>query len=127
MEIKKLEEAKKYIGKSLLYPDVIEKKLTELFVGEVYLSYNGDLYIIEAFNVWEDKKYQSYWGQVKLKDIKKDFDDKESYMVYCFDKNLAEQYLQNQIILRNHSEKIRELNYAKEVFKKYKIKYEIFN
>lgn len=132
MEIKTIEQAKKYIGKTFYTASDMEKrgkyKVIPLYIGGVYLFYNQVNYDVEGFAVWEDTKYKNYYGKIEKNRISETFDEKEhSYKYYFTTKEVADRYciwIQKDDIER---EKEYDKKTAQELLEKHKIKYEIFD
>ncbi len=123
MEIKNIEDAKKYIGKVLYCPDIRENIIISIYIGGVNLFYNTVNYTVEGFYGFSDKKYTKVWGDIEKEQIKNKFDKDSGSMVYSFSKELAKQYL----TYLKDQDKNYEVNHAKETLDKHNIKYEIFN
>ena len=122
MNIKNIEEAKKYIGKSI-YTNGEKHK----YIGGVELFYNQVNYEIFGFALYIDKKCKDFWGDVKIKDIGTKFIEAEKYKkYYYFSKEEAEKYLEWLCKDRIEREKEYDIETAREIFKKHKVKFEIF-
>ena len=132
MNIKNIEEAKKYIGKTFYTASDTEKrgkyKVIPLYIGGVFLHYDQVEFIVEGFSVWEDSNYQKYYGKIEKDRISETFDAKERGNRYYFTSQVvAEEYriwIQKDDIER---EKEYDEKAARELLEKHKIKYEIFN
>jgi hypothetical protein len=125
MEIKKMEEAKKYLGKKVFQP--YEGKIEIYYIGGIHLYYDQVDYEIEGFELYEDKNYKTGYGKVDLDKFQTSFDPKFDWLVYTFSEDLAKQYLIHISRTTEEKEKENDLENAKELLKKHKIKYEIFN
>lgn len=125
MDINTIEEAKKYIGKKVFQP--FDKKIDVYYIGGVNLFYNQVNYTVISFELYEDKKCTIGYGDVKLDKIQTFFDKKFDWIVYTFSEDLAKQYLKLIMRTDEEREREREIEYAEELLKKHKVKYEIFN
>lgn len=125
MEIKTIEEAKKYIGKKVFQP--WEGKIEILYIGGVNLFYNQVNYDVIGFELYEDKEFKNGYGNVKLENFQTSFDNKFDWIVYTFSEQLAKQYLIYVSKTQKEREKRRDIDDAKELLSKHKVKFEIFN
>ena len=124
MEIKTIEEAKKYMGKKIFNP--YENRIDTYYIGGVHLFYNQFSYDVMGFEVYENKKCTKGYGKVELDKMQTSFNPKFNWLVYTFSEELAKKYL----ILINRTEEERErerdIDTAKILLEKHKVKYEIF-
>jgi len=133
MQIKNIEEAKKYLDKIIYTASDIknrgEYKVIPLYIGGINLYYNQVNYDVEGFAVWEDKNYKNYYGKIEKDRIVEVFNeaDKNNWNFYFSSKSEAERYC--IWIQKDDDEREKEYDKktAKELLEKHKIKYEIFN
>ena len=126
--INKIDEAKKYMGKTIYTASDSKKRgkfiLGGLSIGGIGLFYNQVNYTVDYFALYEDEKCSKYWGKVDLKDISDVFSEKD-HNWYFFSSDEALKYVK----WRNLDEVEREKNYdietAKELLSKHNIKYSI--
>ena len=131
MNIKTIEEAKKYIDKVVYTANDFDNKnkykVQPLYIGGVHLFYNQVNYEVIAFHLYQNKECTDSWGEVKKEEIAEKFDASKSWRdSYFLSKQEAEKYLE---WLRRDEEKReveRDIKYAKELLGKHKIKFEIF-
>lgn len=126
MEIKNIEEAKKYLNKKVFGVFNNEKKIQTLYVGGVNLFYNQVDYDIIGFQLYEDKNCTKNWGNVKLEDFQTSFNKDFDWLVYTFSEDMAKQYLVLISKTGREREKDRDIKTAKELLEKHKVNYEIF-
>lgn len=132
MELKTIEEAKKYIGKIIYTASDFSNrgryKVIPLFIGGVYLHYNQVNYTVESFTVWEDDKYKNYYGNIEKNLIGSNFDaKKQNQEMYFYSKEEAEKYREWLQRDENDRDKEYDIETAKKLLEKHKIKFEIFN
>ena len=135
MNIKTIEEAKKYIGK-IVYTahnfnaknSKSENKVVLLYIGGVNLFYNQVDYDVEGFQFYDDEKCIENWGKVDLKQIHNTFDSvKNRYGSYFFSKKEAEKYCKWLNMDEKEKERERDIETAKELLNEHKVKFEIFD
>lgn len=136
MEIKTIDQAKKYIGKTVYTAHNFnakrsdaKNKVAPLYIGGVHLFYNQVSYDVMAFDLYEDTKYTNGWGDVKLDRIHNTFDPARAPFVgsYFFSKAEAEKYC--EWLNRDEAERGRErdIETAKELLEAHGVKFEIFD
>lgn len=133
MNIKTIQEAKKYIGKTVYTANNFhakhanaKNKVQQLHIGGVHLFYNTVNYEVIGFELYEDAKCTVNWGEVKLKDIHQTFES-TGYRSYYFAKSEAEKYC---VWLNKDDEEKRkesDIETAKTLLNEHSVKYEIFD
>ena len=135
MEIKTIEQAKKYLGK-IVYTahnfdakrSSAKNKVASLYIGGVQLFYNQVNYDVTAFELYEDEKCINNWGDVKLNNIYNTFDNvKDRYSSYFFSKTEAEKFCEWSNKDEKGRDKKRDIATAKELLKGQGVKFEIFD
>lgn len=134
MNIKNIEEAKKYLGKKVYTAHNFnakrsnaKNKVAPLYIGGVHLFYNQVDYDVIALHLYEDEKCRKGWGKIELKRIKQTFDPaRDQWESYFFSMVEAEKYC--EWLNRDEKEKNRErdIENAKELLDEHGVKYEIF-
>jgi len=128
--INKIEEAKKYLGKIIYTGSDFDSrgkyKLLKLYVGGIHLFYNQVNYEVISFEVYENKSYTKGWGNVELARIVTDF-EKRDWNNYFFSELEAKKYVDWQNKTEVEQEKENDINHAKELLEKHKIKFNMFD
>lgn len=135
MNIKTIEEAKKYIDK-IVYtagninarcPDAITKVIP-LYIGGVHLFYNKVDYEVVGFEVYQNKNCTKNWGKIELENIRERFDSVNfRYFSYFFQETEAKKYSIWLNADEKEKEKERDITTAKELLNTHKIKFTIFD
>ena len=128
--INKIEEAKKYLGKIIYTGSDFDSrgkyKLLKLYVGGINLFYNTVDYEVISFEVYKNKSYTKGWGNVELARIVTDF-EKRDWNFYFFSELEAKKYVDWQNKTEIEQEKENDINRAKELLEKHKIKFNMFD
>lgn len=131
MNIKNIEEAKKYLNKTIYTVNDFVKRgryvVQPLYIGGVTLFYNQVDYDVLGFYLYEDKEGKECWGEVKKERIVERFNTKDRYNDYFFSKEEAQKYAEWLKKDTKEREKEDDIETAKELLKKHEIKFEIFN
>lgn len=131
MNIKNIEEAKKYLNKVVYTANDFAKRgryvVQPLYIGGVHLFYNQVDYDVIGFHLYEDKEGNKGWGEVEKEKIVEKFNSKNRLNDYFFSKEEAQKYA--DWLKKDTEEREREydVSTAKELLEKHKIKFEIFN
>ena len=125
MEIKKLEEAKKYLGKKV-FGVFRDEKIQTYYIGGINLYYNNVSYEVEGFHLFKNKNYSESYGDVNLKDFQTSFNKDFDWLVYTFSEDVAKQYLVLISKTEKERNKDRDIKTAKELLDEHKVNYEIF-
>jgi hypothetical protein len=123
--MKKIEQAKKYLNKKVYTASDFDThgkyKIETLIIGGVNLYFNQVDYDVIGF-------YLVDWGDVKKENIVDKFDESKDYKDnYFYSREEAEKYMAWLKKDEIAKEKERDLEQAKELLKKHKVEFEIFN
>ena len=132
MTIKNIAEARKYIGKVIYTANNYGRKansknrVQKLYIGGVHLFYNQVDYNVLSFELYENEKSTKGWGKVNLTNIADNFEPGE-YDYYFFSLVEATKYCEWINKDEVERERERDIAEARELLKKHKINFEIFD
>jgi len=132
MEISNLKEAKKYIDKIIWtasdYQTRGKYKVIPLYIGGINLFFNRVTFDIEGFAVWGNRNYSKYYGSIEKKRIGEIFDPKKrNEFMYFLSQYEAIKYCEWLQRDKEEREKEYDVENAKELLNKHKVKFEIFD
>lgn len=130
MEIKNIDEARKYFGKTIYTSDDPKErgkfKAIPLTIQGVNLFYTGENnpVEVEGFALWDRS---GFWGDIKLDRIHTDFNEGDlQHGMYYFSLSGAKKY--SEWLSKDEKERQREYDIAtaRELLDKHSVSYEVF-